>query len=127
MARHRMTVLLVDQVLPLDFAIPLHVFGREAPELYAVSTATIDGGPVPVAGGTRVLPDGDARLLGTAQTIVVAGRGRGGRPPLGSDDPRAAARGGRAGRAAGVHLLRRLRAGSGRSARRPDRHHPLVS
>jgi transcriptional regulator GlxA family with amidase domain len=73
MARHRMTVLLVDQVLPLDFAIPLHVFGREAPELYEVSTATVDGGPVPVAAGTRVLPDGDAGLLRTAQTVVVPG------------------------------------------------------
>ena len=34
MARHRIVVLLLDQVLPLDFAIPMHVFAREAPEFY---------------------------------------------------------------------------------------------
>lgn len=73
MSRHRMAVLLIDEVLPLDFAIPLHVFGREAPEIYEVSTASVDGGPVRVAGGPSVLPDGDAGLLRTAQTVVVPG------------------------------------------------------
>ena len=38
-ARHRVAVLLQEQVLPLDFAIPMHVFAREAPEFYDVRTA----------------------------------------------------------------------------------------
>src|SRR5690242_14925123 len=42
MSRHRMAVLLFEQVLPLDFAIPMHVFAREAPEFYDVATATVD-------------------------------------------------------------------------------------
>ena len=75
MARHRLAVLLIEQVLPLDFAIPMHVFAREAPEFYQVSTATIDGSPVGLAGGTGVVPDGDLRLLRTAQTVIVPGWG----------------------------------------------------
>ncbi|HEY0936729.1 MAG TPA: helix-turn-helix domain-containing protein [Trebonia sp.] len=73
MTRHRMVVVLIDQVLPLDFAIPMHVFAREAAEIYDVSTATIDGKPVGVAGGLSVVPDGDAGLLRHAQTVVVPG------------------------------------------------------
>jgi transcriptional regulator GlxA family with amidase domain len=73
MTRHRMVVVLIDQVLPLDFAIPMHVFAREAAEIYDVATATIDGKPVGAAGGLRVTPDGDARLMRHAQTVVVPG------------------------------------------------------
>lgn len=73
MARHRMVVLLIDQVLPLDFAIPMHVFAREAPEIYDVHTASVDGGPVGLAGGTTVIPDGDPRLLSRADTVIVPG------------------------------------------------------
>jgi hypothetical protein len=74
MARHRLVVRL-EQVLPLDFAIPMHVFAREAPEFYEVSTATIDGGPVGVAGGLHVVPDGDLRRLPSAETIAIPGWG----------------------------------------------------
>jgi transcriptional regulator GlxA family with amidase domain len=73
MARHRLVVLLLDQVLPLDFAIPMHVFAREAPEFYDVATATADGQPVGVAGGLRLVPDGDVELLRQAETVVVPG------------------------------------------------------
>src|ERR1700760_4528623 len=73
MARHRMVVLLIDQVLPLDFAIPLHVFAREAAEIYDVTTATVDGQPAGVAGGLRVVPDGDVGLVQHAETVVVPG------------------------------------------------------
>jgi transcriptional regulator GlxA family with amidase domain len=75
MARHRITVLLMEQVLPLDFAIPMHVFAREAPEFYAVRTATPDGSPVGAAGGLSLIPDGDLRLLGDADTVIVPGYG----------------------------------------------------
>lgn len=73
MTRHSMVVLLLDQVLPLDFAIPMHVFAREAPEFYDVVTSSIDGKPVAVAGGLSLLPDGDLEPLRTAQTIIVPG------------------------------------------------------
>lgn len=75
MTRHRLAVLLLEQVLPLDFAIPMHVFAREAPEFYDVVTASVDGGPVGVAGGLDVVPEGDLRLLRTAETVVVPGYG----------------------------------------------------
>jgi AraC family transcriptional activator FtrA len=68
-----MVVVLIDQVLPLDFAIPMHVFAREAAEIYEVHTATSDGKPVGVAGGLRVVPDGDVGLLRDAQTVIIPG------------------------------------------------------
>jgi transcriptional regulator GlxA family with amidase domain len=73
MARHRIAVLLIDQVLPLDFAIPMHVFAREAPEFYDVTTATVDGGPIGVAGGLSLVPDGGLDRLSGAQTVLVPG------------------------------------------------------
>jgi transcriptional regulator GlxA family with amidase domain len=73
MARHRIVVVLLDQVLPIDFAIPLHVFGREAEEFYNVKTATPDGGPVAAAGGPILTPDGDVNLLRRAETVIVPG------------------------------------------------------
>jgi transcriptional regulator GlxA family with amidase domain len=73
MGRHRMVVVLVDQVLPLDMAIPLHVFAREAAEAYDVRTASWDGRPVAVAGGTVVVPDGGLDQLRRADTVVVPG------------------------------------------------------
>ncbi|MEJ3403942.1 helix-turn-helix domain-containing protein [Rathayibacter sp. YIM 133350] len=73
MNRRRMVVLLLDGVLPLDFAIPMHVFAREVPEFYDVATCSVDGGPVAVAGGTQVIPDGDASLLRGADIAVVPG------------------------------------------------------
>jgi AraC family transcriptional activator FtrA len=75
MARHRIAVLLLDQVLPLDFAIPMHVFAREAPEFYDVRTATPDGRPVGVAGGLTLVPDGGLEALRDAETIIVPGYG----------------------------------------------------
>lgn len=73
MARHRIAVLLLDQVLPLDFAIPMHVFARETPEFYEVVTATVDGLQVAVAGGLTLNPEGDLRLLRAADTVIVPG------------------------------------------------------
>jgi len=75
MSRHRIAVLLLEQVLPLDFAIPMHVFAREAPEFYDVTTATTNGRPVGVAGGLSVVPDGGLEALREAQTVIVPGYG----------------------------------------------------
>ncbi|MFD4637332.1 GlxA family transcriptional regulator [Lentzea sp. NPDC058436] len=73
MPRHRMVVVLLDDVLPLDYAIPVHVFGREASEAYQLVTVSVGGGAVPVAGGTSVVPDGGLELLRRADTVVVPG------------------------------------------------------
>ena len=75
MARHRIVVLLFEQVLHLDFAIPMHVFAREAAEFYEVTTATVDGRPAGAAGGLALVPDGDLALLRQAQTVIVPGYG----------------------------------------------------
>jgi transcriptional regulator GlxA family with amidase domain len=75
MDRHRIVVVLIDDVLPLDLAIPMHVFAREAPEAYDVTTASLDGRPVPVAGGLTVVPDGGLDLVRRADTVVVPGYG----------------------------------------------------
>lgn len=76
MRRQQIVVLLVEQVLPIDFAIPLHVFAREAAEFYNLRTATVDGRPVGVAGGgVDLVPDGDINLLRRAQTVIVPGYG----------------------------------------------------
>jgi transcriptional regulator GlxA family with amidase domain len=75
MGRHRVVVLLLEQVLPLDFAIPMHVFAREAPEFYAVRTATVTGEPVGVAGGLSLVPDDGLEALRRAQTVIVPGYG----------------------------------------------------
>jgi transcriptional regulator GlxA family with amidase domain len=73
MSRHRVVVIAIDDVLPLDIAIPMHVFAREAPEAYDVATASLDGRPVPVAGGMAVIPDGGLDLVRTAETVIVPG------------------------------------------------------
>jgi transcriptional regulator GlxA family with amidase domain len=73
MARHRLVVVLVDDVLPMDMAIPMHVFAREVPEAYDVATASLDGKPVPVAGGMTVVPDGGLDLVRRAKTVIVPG------------------------------------------------------
>lgn len=73
MARHRMVVVAIDGVLPLDLAIPMHVFAREASEVYDVVAVTLDGRPVSIAGGTSLVPDGGLGLLDGAQTVLVPG------------------------------------------------------
>ena len=73
MNRHRLVVLLFDQVLPLDFGIPMHVFGREAADFYQVRTASVTGAAVAFAGGSSVTPDGGVELLGETDTIIVPG------------------------------------------------------
>ena len=73
MARHRMVVVLVDNVLPMDMAIPTHVFAREASEASEVATASLDGRPVPVAGGMTLVPDGGLDQVRHAQSVIVPG------------------------------------------------------
>lgn len=71
--KHRLVVLLFEQLLPLDFAIPMHVFAREAGDFYEVRTASVGGTEVAFAGGSHVMPDGGLDLLDAADTIIVPG------------------------------------------------------
>jgi transcriptional regulator GlxA family with amidase domain len=73
MTRHKVVVLLFEQVLPLDFAIPMHIFAREAPAIYNVHTATADGQPIGLAGGSTLVPDGGLPTLRSADTVIVPG------------------------------------------------------
>jgi transcriptional regulator GlxA family with amidase domain len=73
MNRHRLVLLLLDNVLPLDFAIPMQIFAREAPEFYDVQTVSVEGTPVRLSGGSSVVVDGAIELLRLADTIIVPG------------------------------------------------------
>src|ERR1700760_4166515 len=114
MSRRRLVVVVLDDVLPLDLAIPMHVFAREAPEAYDVATASLDGRPVPVSGGMSAIPDGGLDLVGGAPTGRRGdhpGAERGG-PRRGADD---------------LRLLRGVRPRAGRPAGRAHRDHALVA
>lgn len=84
MSAHRVVVLLLDKVLPLDLGIPLQVFGREELSHYSVRTASLGGRPVEMLGGTSVTPSADLDALESADTVIVPGYAQ-------ADDPQAAA------------------------------------
>jgi hypothetical protein len=73
MARRRMVVVLLDEVLPLDYAIPLHVFARGASEAYDVVTASLDGRPGRSRAGPWSSPTGDSICCAT-QGLVGQGQ-----------------------------------------------------
>lgn len=72
MAEHRVSILAIDDVVPLDAAIPAQIFGiDELP--YRVSLCTADGGPVRTTSGFSLMPQGDLRTLARANTVIVVG------------------------------------------------------
>ena len=74
MNRHRMVVVLLDQAMPMDVAIPMQVFAQEASDFYEVTAVSVDGGAVSVAGGgMRMVPDAAIDSVATAQTVLVPG------------------------------------------------------
>lgn len=76
MSAHRIVVLLLEDVLPLDLGIPLQVFGREELPHYSVSTASLGGLPVGMLGGTSVAPSAGLEALESADTVIVPGHAR---------------------------------------------------
>ncbi|GAA4479156.1 helix-turn-helix domain-containing protein [Rhodococcus olei] len=73
--RHRVVVLALDGVIPLELGIPARVFGgargpADEP-LYEVLTCTVDGRPVRTDADFAVSVDHDAALLATADTVVL--------------------------------------------------------
>jgi transcriptional regulator GlxA family with amidase domain len=73
---HRVAVLALDGVLPLDLGIPARVFneacGPDGTRLYSVSTCSLGGRPVRTHEDYRIVVDHDESVLETADTVVLA-------------------------------------------------------
>ena len=75
--RHQVAVLALPHVVAFELGLPHKLLGGAVDDdgrpLYRVRVATLDGGPVRTSAGYRVLPEHDASILRTAQTVVVPG------------------------------------------------------
>jgi transcriptional regulator GlxA family with amidase domain len=73
---HRVAVLALDGVLPLDLGIPARVFNEactsDGTRLYSVGTCSIGGRPVCTHEDYKIVVDHDESLLETADTVVLA-------------------------------------------------------
>ncbi|MFL5997264.1 MAG: GlxA family transcriptional regulator [Streptomyces sp.] len=73
---HRVAVLALDGVLPLDLGIPARVFNEactpDGARLYSVRTFSLGGRPVRTHEDFQILVDHDESLLRTADTVVIA-------------------------------------------------------
>jgi transcriptional regulator GlxA family with amidase domain len=75
--RHRVAVLALEGVVPLDLGTPTQVFGgardRSGHRYYEVKVCTPDRAPVRTAGGYSIVPEYGLELLDDADTVVVPG------------------------------------------------------
>jgi transcriptional regulator GlxA family with amidase domain len=75
--RHRVAVVALEGVVPLDLGTPTQVFSgardRSGHRYYEVKVCTPDGAAVRTAGGYSVVPEYGLELLDEADTVVVAG------------------------------------------------------
>jgi transcriptional regulator GlxA family with amidase domain len=69
---HRVAVLALDTVLPLDLAIPAQIFSSRADTPYRL-TVCADGGTVATTAGFSLVVDGGLRDVPAADTVVVPG------------------------------------------------------
>ncbi|MCX5400338.1 GlxA family transcriptional regulator [Streptomyces sp. NBC_00102] len=73
---HRVAVLALDQVMPMDLGMTARVLnealGPAGERLYTVTTCSLGGGPVRTSEGFRIVVDEDESLLATADTVVIA-------------------------------------------------------
>ena len=78
---HKVAVLALPSVVAFELGLPHKLIGGAVDEagtpLYRVRVATVDGGPVRTSAGYSVLPEHDASILRTADTVVVPGIQRG--------------------------------------------------
>jgi transcriptional regulator GlxA family with amidase domain len=72
MRPHRVAVLALDRVIPLDFALPVDVFSGVPGEAYRVQVSA-QGETVRTTAGFRIIPDTGLRALARADTVVVPG------------------------------------------------------
>ena len=122
-ATHRVAVLALPRVVAFDLTIATQVFGHEGHGRYTMTVCTLDGGSVTTTtAGLELTVAATLDVLDDADTVIVPGFRRGPAPPRALHALRLAHRRGRPHR---VDLHRRLRAGPGRSARRPPRNDPL--
>ena len=75
--RHEVVVLALPETMAYEVGLP-HQFlggavGPDGRRLYRVRVASLDGGPVRTSAGYSLLPEHDASILGTAQTVVIPG------------------------------------------------------
>jgi transcriptional regulator GlxA family with amidase domain len=75
--RHEVVVLALPETMAYEVGLP-HQFlggavGPDGRRLYRVRVASLDGGPVRTSAGYSLLPEHDAAILGTAQTVVIPG------------------------------------------------------
>jgi transcriptional regulator GlxA family with amidase domain len=75
--RHDVAVLALPNVVAFELGLPHRLLGSAADAdarlLYRVQVATLDGGPVRTSAGYQVLPEHDASILRTADTVIVPG------------------------------------------------------
>ncbi|MFF1922771.1 GlxA family transcriptional regulator [Streptomyces sp. NPDC058221] len=73
---HRVAVLALDGVMPMDLGIPARVLNEAldpaGERLYAVTTCSLGGLPVRTNEGFRIVVDDDESLLESADTVVIA-------------------------------------------------------
>ena len=73
--RHEVAVLALPNVTAFEIGLASRFLGTAVDgagrRLYRVRVATMDGGPVRTSGGYSVLPEHDASIAATAQTLVV--------------------------------------------------------
>ena len=75
--RHEVAVLALPETMAYEVGLP-HQFlggatGPDGRRLYRVRVASLDGGPVRTSAGYSLLPEHDASILETAQTVVLPG------------------------------------------------------
>jgi transcriptional regulator GlxA family with amidase domain len=75
--RHEVAVLALPESMAVEVGLPHQFLGSAADadgrRLYRVRVASLDGGPVRTSAGFSVLPECDASILDTADTVVVPG------------------------------------------------------
>lgn len=73
---HRVAVLALDGVMPMDLGIPARVLNEAldpaGARLYSVTTCSLGGRPVRTNEGFRIVVDEDESLLDDADTVVIA-------------------------------------------------------
>ncbi|MFC4950386.1 GlxA family transcriptional regulator [Pseudonocardia sp. GCM10023141] len=79
--RHEIAVLAMPQVIAFELGLPHKLLGSavdgDGRPLYRARVCTLDGGPVRTSAGFQVLPEHDASILATADTIVIPGHSGG--------------------------------------------------
>ena len=70
---HRIAVLALDAVVPLDLAIPAQVFGNYPEAPYDLTVCAAAAGPVATSAGFAVVAQAGVEALATADTVLVPG------------------------------------------------------